>query len=183
MRKTFLIGGLALLVGGIALAVISIQQARSEEQILGKWDSFGPSMITLQDPGPSWALEMTEGSFFELDVSASDAVRLEIGVPTYSEDVGKEVLTNLVFDQVGTSFTQNITIHENGTYQIEIHNEAMTNVIVWGSISARSVFTTYVALYPHSSSGALVMLGGLFSLIYGVLTKPKKIHVPRLSHE
>lgn len=176
IRKTLLIAALALLVAGIVLAAFSIQESHSEEQTLGNWDSSGPSTIHPQDPGPRWALEMPEGSFFELSVSASDTVRVKIGTPTYPEDTGEEVLTNLIFDQVGTSFTQNVTIGENDTYQVEIHNEATTNVIVWGNISARSILTTYQTLYPHSSSGALVVLGGLALSIYGVLTKPKKRH-------
>jgi len=62
-------------------------------------------------------LEMSEESFFELNLSASDAVRVTIGTPIYGE-TEQEVLTNVILDQVGTRFIQRVAVSESDTYQV-----------------------------------------------------------------
>jgi len=79
------------------LAAFSIQESHSEENILNKWDSLGFSSINPQDVGPSWTLEMQEGSLFELNVSASGTVRVRIGTSVYDEVTGEPILRNPPF--------------------------------------------------------------------------------------
>jgi hypothetical protein len=166
---------LIFLTVGIVLAAFSIQESYTEENALGKWDlNTPPSTINPQDSGPSWTLEMPEGSFFELNVSASDAVRVRIGTPTYNEDTEEVVLTNLIFNQVGTGFTQRVAVGGSGTYQVEVKNEGTTPVNISGNVFAKKIVAIYQTVFPYSSLGTLVVLGGLASLIYGVLTKPRK---------
>lgn len=165
---------LIFLTVGIVLAAFSIQESYTEENTLNNWNGMGSSTIN-PDLGPSWALGMPEGSFFELNVSASDAVRVRIGTPIHDEYTGEVVLTNLIFNQVGTRFTQRVAVGKSGTYQVEVKNEGTTPVNIWGNVFAKKIVTMYYpTVFPYSSLGTLVVLGGLASLIYGVLTKPKK---------
>ena len=165
---------LIFLVAGTVLATFSIQESYTEE--IDKWN-VGPSAIRPEDQGPSWTLGMQDGSFFELNISASDTVRVRIGTSTYNEVTGEAVLKNLTFDQAGTRFTQKIAIGKSGTYQVQIKNEGKTPVNIWGNVFAKK--TVYQTVYPYSSLATIVVLGGLASLIYGVLTKPKKRRTKR----
>jgi hypothetical protein len=167
---------LIFLIVGIVLAAFSIQESYTEENTLDKWDlNKEPSTLNPQNPGPLWALEMQEGSFFELNVSASNTVRMRIGTPTYNNSTGEVVLTNPIFNQVGTGFTQKVAVGGSGTYQVEVKNEGATPVNILGNVFAKKIVTIYYpTVFPYSSLGTLVVLGGLASLIYGVLTKPKK---------
>jgi hypothetical protein len=176
IRKAFVIMALIFLIVGIVLAAFSIQESYTEENTLDQWDlNKEPSTLNPQDLGPSWTLEMPEGSFFELNVSASNTVRMRIGTPTYDEYVGEMVLMNPIFNQVGTRFTQKVAVGATDTYQVEIKNEGTTSVKISGNVFAKKIVTIYrPTVYPYSSLGILVVLGGLASLIYGILTKPKK---------
>lgn len=178
IRKTFLIMGLMLLIIGIVLAVFSIQESHAEENAVGRWDNIWPYALKPQsEPGPIWAIEMPEGGgFFELNVSATDTVRVRIGSPGYDNVTEKDVLLGIVFDQVGTRFTQKVAVGGSGYYEVEIKNEGTASVGIWGDVVAKKAEVTHQTVYPYSSLGTLVMLGGLTSLIYGVLTKPKKRH-------
>lgn len=160
---------------GIVLATFSIQESYTKENTLNKWDlNKEPLTLNPQEPGPVWGLGMPERSFFELNVSASGTVRVRIGTPIYIAYTGEIVLTNLIFDQVGTGFTQKVEVDKSDTYQVEIKNEGTTPVNISGNVFAKKIETIYQTFYPYLSLGTLVVLVGLASLIYGVLTKPKK---------
>ena len=166
--------GMILLTVGVVLATFSIQEFYTEENTFNKWDDIGSSIAYLPDSGPSWALDMQKGNFFELNVSASDTVSVRIGNLTYDEDMEHEVLTDLVFDQIGTGFTQKVAISANDTYGIKIKNAGTSPVRIWGNVLAKENLTIHKMAYPYSSLGTLVGLVGLTSLTYGAFTKPKK---------
>lgn len=140
--------GLIFLIVGIVLAAFLTQVISSTgESTLDKWDNVWPSTILYpQSQGPSWTLEMPDGSFFELNVSASGTVRLRIGLSIYNNDTGEEILTSIIFNQVGTLFTQKVAVGATDTYQVEIKNEGTTPVIIWGNVSAKKIATTYQSL-------------------------------------
>lgn len=174
IKKAIVIVASILLTVGIVSATFSIQESYTEESTLNRWD-LNNEPITLKSTGPGliWGLEMPERSFFELNVSASGSVRVRIGTPTFIEDTEEVVLTNLIFDHVGTRFTQKVEVDKSGTYQVEIKNEG-TPVNISGNVFAKKIVTIYQAVYPYSSLGTLVAIGGLTLLIYGVLIRPKK---------
>lgn len=167
---------LILLIMGIVLATFSIQKSYTEENTVAEWDVSTPlSTLTPLTPNnlTAWA-PMQEGSFFELNVSASDTVRVRIGNVTFA-DTGEEVWVYLLFDQVGTRFAQKATINETGTsYLVEIKNEGTTPVHIAGNVFLKNTVVKYEAIYPYPSSATLMLLVGLTLLIYAVLTNPKK---------
>jgi hypothetical protein len=177
VRKTLVIMALAFFIVGIVLVAFSIQESYTEEKTLDKWDNIWSSTLNphLADaPDPSWTLEIQEGSFFELNVSASDAVRVRIGTPYYDNDTGLEVSFDAIFDQVGTRFTQKVAVGAKGYCTVEIKNEGTTPVSIWGNVLAKKIVTIYQTTYPYTPLATPVVLVGLTPLIYGVLTKPKK---------
>ncbi len=165
---------LIFLTMGIVLATFSKQESYTEENTLNHWNLKGPSTLNPNGLATTWALEMQDGSYFELNVSASDNVRVRIGIPTTNQGTTEIVLRNVIFDQVGTRFTQEVAVSESSTYQVEIRNVGTTPVNIWGNVSAKKIVIIYQLVYPYSSLATLVLLGGLASLIYGVLTEPKK---------
>jgi hypothetical protein len=174
IRKAVVAIALAFLIAGTVLAASSIRESHTKENILDTWDLNGSSALDPQAPGPSWALEMPDGSFFELNISASNTLRLRIGTLVHNEDSGEDLLTNLLFDQVGTRFIQEVGVGVNDTYQVEIKNEGTSVVSIWGNILAKKAVVTYQTVYPYVSLGTLVLLTGSASMIYGLFTKPKK---------
>jgi hypothetical protein len=174
IRKTILAMALMFLIAGTVLAAFSIQRSHTEENILDTWDLNGSSALDPQAPGPSWARQMPEGSFFELNISASNTLRLRIGTLVHNETTGEDFLTNLVFDQVGTRFVQEVAVGGNDTYQVEIKNEGASIVSIWGNVLAKNAVVSYQTVYPYASLGTLALLTGSATMIYGLFTKPKK---------
>jgi hypothetical protein len=145
IRKILVALGLILFVAGIVLAAFLTQVLSSTESIsLGKWDPIEPSTYIFPgSPGPSWALEMPEGSLFELNVSASKTVRLKIGTPAYDPDTESEVSFDSIYDQVGTSFTQKVVIGASRMCTVKIINEGTTPSAIEGYVLAENTITTH----------------------------------------
>lgn len=185
IRKILVALGLILFVAGIAIAAFLTQVLSSTESIsLGKWDPIEPSGYISPDKyvGPSWTLEMPEGSLFELNVSASKTVRLKIGTPVYDNLTMLEVSFDSIYDQVGTSFTQEVAVGASRMYTVKIINEGTTTSSIEGYVLAENSITTRQIIYPYSSWGTLVTLGGICSMIYGVLTKPNRRRQGLIQH-
>lgn len=163
---------------GIFLAAFSIQASYEKENTLGTWVNLWPGALQPQsEPGPLWTIEIPEGGgFFELNVSATHSVRARIGTPGFDNVTQKDILVNIIFDQVETRFNQRVEV-EGGFYEVDIKNEGTVPAAIWGDVVAKNTTVTYQTVYPYYSSGTLVVLGGFASLIYGVLTKSKKRHV------
>ena len=171
---------LTFLAVGIGLATFPAQNCYSEEIVLNKWELNKKTLtINPQDPGPCWGLGIPEGSFFELNVSASDKVRIRIGIPVYVEEEAKMILTDLIFNKVGVYFSQKVEVNKSGTYQVEIKNEGTNPVNVSGIIFAKRLMVFHQTVYPYSSLGYPLVFGGVILLIYGILNKPKKRHMQR----
>jgi hypothetical protein len=166
---------LILLALGIVLT-FSIPESLPEEITLDKWDPVTPSTLSPQNE-TGWAYtELTQGgSFLNLNVTASDEVRLIIGDPSYDNATGEETWTNVIFNQVGTSFTQEVSIAGTAASFLEIDNEGTTPVNLSGNV--KKIGNVYQTVYPYSSLGILVILVGSILLIYGILTLPRKRHL------
>jgi len=152
----------------------SMQESRSEETVLDEWDPLTPSTLY---PGnvTGWAfMALTQnGTFLELNISASGDVRVRIGVFLTADEVtGEIVWENLVFDHVGTRFTQRVAITGTDADFLEIKNEGAAPVNISGNI--KKIGNTYRTYYPHASLGTLTVLAGLSLLLYGVFAKPRK---------
>jgi hypothetical protein len=167
---------LTLLIVGILLT-FSIHESRSEETALDEWDPLTPSTLYPQNV-TGWAfMALTQnGTFLELNISASGDVRVRIGVfLTVDEVTGEVVWENLIFDHVGRLFTQRVPIAGTGADFLEIKNEGVAPVNISGNI--KKIGNTYRTYYPHASLGTLTLLTGLSLLLYGLFTKPKKRHL------
>lgn len=167
---------LIFVISGVVLVTFSRQESYTEENTIGKWDVSRPystlTPLTLENL-TGWA-PVEEGSYFELNVSASNRVRVRIGNPTWSE-TKQEVWTDPVFDQSGTQFTRKVAI--NGTSNlVEIQNEGMFPVNISGNILLKKISLLYQAVYPYSSLGTISLLIGPALLVYGVITSPRKRH-------
>lgn len=175
MRKAIVIVALILLLTGIVLAV-SIQESRTEEGILDRWDPITPSELyppPHQEAATGWAFMALKprGTLLELNITTSNATRVRIG--TIIADVhGEPTLVNLIFNHTGTRFTQRITIAETDANFLEIKNEGTNVVNISGDI--KKIGNIRRTSYPYSELGTLAAVFGLILLIYGVSAKPKK---------
>jgi hypothetical protein len=171
-RKAIVVSALVFLMVGILLR-FSILQSRCEEIVLDEWDPLTPSTLY---PGnvTGWAFMVLtqDGTFLELNISASGDVRVRIGAPTFNEVTGELEWKNLIFDHVGTRFTQRVAIAGTEADFLEIKNEGAVPVNISGNI--KKIGNTYRTYYPHASLGALTVLVGLSLLLYGVFAKPGK---------
>jgi len=113
---------------------------------------------------------MRIGMWFQLNVSASDSVRLVISV-LQQEDQSMQAM----FNSSMSIFTQKVTVGGTGTYQVDIVNENQYEVEISGYVDARENVTKNNVFYPYSTPGTLLALVGIVVLIVGALTKPKRI--------
>ena len=121
-----------------------------------------------------WAfMVLTEGgTFLELNISASDNVRVRVGNLIVNETSGEKTWENLIFDEYGTRFTQRIAINGTKADFLEIKNEGRTVVNISGNI--KKLGNIYQTHNPYASLGILTVLSGASLLAIGLLIKPKK---------
>ena len=172
MKRAIVALALLFFVTGIILA-FSIQETRVEEVVVDEWDPITPSILYPQNV-TGWAfMALTpNGTFLELNISASDMVRIIIGkLIFYNETTGQEIWHNVIFNQTGTTFTQKVEIAGKNVDFLEIKNEGTNPVNISGSI--KKIGSAYQPFYPYSGLGTLAVLLGLIMLIYGILAKPR----------
>jgi hypothetical protein len=176
--KSIVILALMFLTVGLVLS-FGVWQSRLEEVVLDVWDPVTPSVLY---PGNAtgWAfMALTkDGTFLELNITASDNVRIRIGNIAFSETTGETVWTNLIFDCSDKLFNQKVAINGTSADFLEIKNEGKNAVIISGNI--KKLGNTYCIYYPYASLGALTLLGGTTMLLIGFTVKPKKRH--RIRH-
>jgi hypothetical protein len=165
-----------LLTVGIVLTY-SHPESLPEEVTLDKWDPLTPSTLSPQNETGWDYTELTQGgTFLKLNVTASDNVTLMIGEPIYNNVTGGESWTNLLFNQNGTRFTQEVAIAGTNASFLEIINNETTPVNISGNVTKLGNINQTV--YPYSLLGILVALVGFILLIYGIVTRPG----PRRKH-
>jgi hypothetical protein len=169
---------LILLILGVVLAYSHTDA--SEEITLDKWDPVTPSTLSPQNQ-TGWAyMDRTQGgSFLKLNVTASNNVRLMIGLAgssnvteEESNVTEEETWANLIFNQSGTRFTQEVAIAGTAADCLEIKNDGTTPVNISGNVA--KVADVYQTVYPEFYSGALVMLLGFILLIFGIVIRPAR---------
>jgi len=175
--RSLVILALMFLTAGVILS-FGVWQSRFEETVLDAWDPITPSVLY---PGnvTGWAfMALTKnGTFLELNITASDNVRVRIGNISFNEITGEQIWTNIIFDHNDKLFNQKVAINGTGADFLEIKNEGRNAVKISGNIKKLgNVNRTY---YPYISLGTLIFLGGICALFIGFTAKPKK---RRLSH-
>jgi hypothetical protein len=128
-----------------------------------------------------WAFMRTEPSnatFLELNITASDVVRVRIGIIMLGAGE-QEIWTILVFNDTGTRFAERVAIAGTGADFLGIKNEGTDNVTLSGDI--KKIGNRSQPVYPYSGLGTLAAIVGLILLIYGVSAKPKKRRFERKS--
>jgi len=172
MKKVIVALALLFFVTGIILA-FSIQETRVEEVVVDEWNPITPSILYPQNvTGWAFMVLTSNGTFLELNISASGTVRIIIGkLIFYNETTGQEVWNNVIFNQTGTIFTQKVEIAGKNVDFLEIKNEGTNPVNISGSI--KKMGSACQPFYPYSGLGTLAVLLGLFMLTYGILAKPR----------
>ena len=83
---------------------------------------------------------------------------------------------------MGTRFTQKAESTITATYFIDIYNENPTNVTLSGNVLVQQRNTHYHTTYSYVAPGALVMSGGIATLLFGAFKKPGKPSKSRSKH-
>jgi uncharacterized membrane protein len=170
IRKACVIIGLILLTLGIVLAY-SFAESSPEQITLDKWNPVTPTTLSAQNQtGWDFTALTQGGSFLKLNVTASDNVALMIGQLTYNNVTGDQTWNNLIFNQVGTRFAQDVSINGTGASFLEIVNNATAPVNLSGNVT--KIGTVNQTVYPYSLLGTLLALAGFILLIYGIVTRP-----------
>ncbi|MEM2506884.1 MAG: hypothetical protein QXF61_07585 [Nitrososphaeria archaeon] len=162
------------------IATFSIVESRMEEVVIDKWDPITPSILYPQNV-TGWAFNVltSDGSFLELNITASGNLTVTIGKVAYYDEITKRKLwSNVIFNQTETSFYQKISIIGEDVEFLEIKNCGTKPVEVSGSI-IKLDYVKY-SYYPYFSLGCLTFLTGLITLIYGVFTTSKRKRKKRL---
>lgn len=116
---------------------------------------------------------MEEGAFFEINISASDNVKVKMG-NVGRGPFGETISTNPIFEGYGKNIVQRINVTRKDTYQVEIVNKGMEPITLSGALYAKKTVRVIETLHPYASLGTLVLLAGLGVLTYGVLANPRK---------
>jgi len=171
MKKNIVAFGLLLLITGIILT--SIQESCIEEGVLGEWNPTTPLALYPQDEFRWSLLPLTlNETVLELNISASGDVRVVIGILSYEPISELEFWKNIIFNQTGTYFHQNVSIAEASANLLQIKNEGTEPINISGNI--KKLGNIRKTFYPYSGLGNLMGISGLFILALGILTKPRK---------
>lgn len=172
IKKQIVIAGMLLLIVGIPVALYSTTEDITEENIREIWDIW-PSTLT-PPPNPQnrtfWGRLMRADWWFELNISSSHPIRVMVSVL----HGGETRYMVPIFNEVGSSFTQEVQTDTLGTYQVDILNEGTIAVDISGNVTAKGPeITKSQTEYPYAIQGALIALAGMITLLYGTLKKPK----------
>ncbi|MEM3617733.1 MAG: hypothetical protein QXK47_01520 [Candidatus Bathyarchaeia archaeon] len=130
-----------------------------------------------------FASEMEEGDFFEINISASNNVRVKVG-NVGRDPFGNPITTDpILFEDYGNNIIQRVNVTGKGTYQVEIINEGTGPVILSGFLYAKKSVKIIQVLHPYSSLGTLLLLLGVGVLFYGILAKPRRLRARRRLRE
>jgi hypothetical protein len=160
-------------LAGIALAAFPVEEHYVVEDTIEVWTLQGKTL----EPPPSprnrtfWGRLMRRGWWFELNVSASQPVRLTV---SSIQRFGGSPMMSPFFDKTSASFKEWVRIGSTGTYQIDIINEGTSDVNLQGNVIAKMNRTEYERLYPYATLGTLIASTGLPVFIFGILSKRRK---------
>ena len=174
LERKVVVLGVFLLILGLSIMALPTQEAFMEKREVNVGDPWKlQSRILPPQDTTFYAKLMTPGMWFQLDISSTDLIELQISV------MQDETTRIPVFSpQEATSFDQKVDIARTGTYVIDIENTSQSTVTLEGEVLTKNLeampnFSTYAFL------GFPFMLGGTIVLIYGILKKPKKSRTKR----
>ncbi|MEM3697224.1 MAG: hypothetical protein QXQ94_06970 [Candidatus Bathyarchaeia archaeon] len=172
MRVIFVIVGFSLLIITIVLACF-IYEVHVEEVVIEKWDPITPSSL---NPGniTGWAFAaLTQnGTFLELNISASEPVRVIIGrLVSFDPTTKEEVWEDVIFNQTGTIFKQKVEIAGKNADFLQIKNERTNSVSISGDVKKIGEVTR--SFYPYTGLGTITALLSVSMLTYGILAKSR----------
>lgn len=129
MRKEIVIAGLLLLFAALILKLIIYEQ-RVVEVVVDAWDPVSPSLLypyPKNSTGWSFMALSESGDFLELNISASESVRVLVGkLAGYNEITGELFWNNVVFNDTGRVFNQRVEISGMNVDFLAIINEGIS---------------------------------------------------------
>lgn len=173
LKKVIIVASLLLLLIAVIL-VYCIKECRIQEVIIDKWDPITPSVLEpYNQTGWAFAVLTSNGTYLELNISASGRVRIIIGKLVYFNEITRErIYSNVVFNETGTRFIRKVEIAEKDVDFLEIENRETYPVEISGNINKTG--NVHQQFYPYSSIGTLIGLVGLSLLVYGIVAKANK---------
>ena len=156
-----------------------VQETRIEEAVIDEWNPVTPLTLYPRNvTGWAFMALIPNGTFLELNISASDNVTVIIGKLVYFDEVTREeIWNNVIFNQTGTTFTQKVEIAGENVDFLEIKNEGTSPVNIYGSI--RKIGNVSRQSHPYAGLGTLATLSGLIMLIYGIFAELRTPKHPR----
>lgn len=212
MKKTVAFVGLMVLVLGIFLA-FAVVETRICEEVIDEWGPIYPSILypyrndaenkfnttgyafidraiannRANDLKSLLEIKNILGLFLELNMSASNPVRVRVGIVKlldfayyYNQRSAKVEWINVIFETNGTYIDNRVNIeiiiNEDGARAnadfLEIENEGTEPVEISGNI--KLVGKTLKPFYPYMGLGTLICFLGFSLTAYGFSAKPKK---------
>ncbi|MEM3703157.1 MAG: hypothetical protein QXX79_01855 [Candidatus Bathyarchaeia archaeon] len=173
--KKAVVAALLLIMTWIILTYF-IQEYHPEEVVIDKLDFATDFTKPYQlDPqrntGWSFMVKTLNGTFLELNISASYEVRILIGALHHFDETGAKIWDVVIFNETGKNFTQKVGIAGTKANFLEIRNEGTTPVSISGDIKKIDIIRQ--PSYPYSGLGTLAGLLGWILLIYGILARPR----------
>jgi len=175
VRKLIVGIGLVLLATGMALLAFPTQEASETTVDVKEWNLQSKTLGPQNSPQNStfYGTFMRPGMWFQLGVSSSDFVQLNVSV---LQNPG--IRTPFLIKE-GTSFDQKVTISQTGTYVVDIRNINPYNVTLDGKVIVRETETNYRTTNPYAFPGFIVTLGGTAAMAFGIFKKPKRASKPK----
>ncbi|MEM3629238.1 MAG: hypothetical protein QXQ94_10895 [Candidatus Bathyarchaeia archaeon] len=175
MRKEIVIAGLVFLFAALTLTFV-IYERRVVEVVVDAWDPVSPSLLyPYPENFTGWSfMTLSEsGDFLELNISASDSVRVLIGKLTgYNETTRELFWENIVFNDTGKVFNQRVEISEKSVNFLVIINEGISPITLSGSV--KKIEYKNVIFHPYSNLAIPATMLGLSLLIFGLVAKAHK---------
>ncbi len=158
-----------------------MQEPEYETVTAKTWDLDQETLAPWDQPYNStfYASMMNESRWFQLNISSSDTVRVEISI---IQRDGAPVKQRVAGPFIGTKFTQKAEPTITATYYIDIYNDNPTEVTLYGNVLVQQRNAHYHTVFLYVMPGTLIMLGGIVTLAVGVFRKARKPLKPRFKH-
>jgi hypothetical protein len=164
---------LILVAAGIIIMALPAQEAEYETITVKTWELEGEVLSPQDGPYNStfYASMMNESRWFQLNISSSDTVRVEISIVQHAPTTVKQRVAGPF---IGTRFTQKAEPTITATYYIDIYNDGSTEVALYGNVLVEQRNALYHTVFLYVMPGTLVMLVGIITLVVGVFKKVGK---------
>jgi hypothetical protein len=172
LRKSIVFIGSIILIAAVAMLVYPEEKADSKVVYVSTWDLQSETLAP--GNGTFYGRLMTVGMWFELNVSSSGLIELQISI---SQSSGTKV--PFFTPSPSTSFTQQVSTGQTGTYVIDVTNISPSTVTLDGNVITKKWETTYHTVQPYAFAGFLLMLAGAAVLVLGIKRSRKQSTLKR----